>query len=714
MRCAGRILWVLAIMLVSALAAHAQAPACTGPLATIFSPAPGSTLPAGDVTFQWCNANADYFLTIESTLGAHDIFNAIVRVNTLTLGTGCATAPPFGCIPPNGETIFVTLWTQTNGGKTFQAAPLVVYSAASSGPVTPSPSTTTAGNASASFSNNPQNVTLTAAVTSTGGLVNQGTVTFQVLDGAVNIGSPVTTSTVTSGSASATYLLPGGTSAKNYTIRATYSGGTNFEPSSGAGTLTVNPGPPAPAATTTTVNPQSATFSAAAQNVTLTATVSANSTVNEGTVTFQLVDSTANPVGTAVSSATLSNGTASVIYPLPAGLTAASYTIEAAYSGGTNFQPSSNTATLTVNPVAPPPGQSPTTTNPSDNAVAFSRAVQHVTLTAAVEVPGVVVNEGTVTFQVMDGATKIGQPVPSSVLTNGNGSVSYVLPAGTLAKAYTIHASYSGGPDFEASSGSSTLTVNKAPSITQFTSTAPASLAFGQTYSPAATSTGDGVLTIGVSGECSSAGGVITITAAPGTCVVSAAESEGANFLGSSATPQSISIQAPDFSLAIGPPSVTIASPGGSATASLTITGQTGYNGTIAFTPASCTGLPAKSACSFSPSSVTGSGNTTITITTAAPQSAGLVNAPTLGWSVAGGFTLAGVLLLGIPRPRRRWTGTLGLLLLGLLWIGAGCGGSAAFNTAQTPGTPTGTFTVTVTASSGGLTHNTAFTLNVQ
>src|SRR2546421_1711186 len=31
---------------------------------------------AGAVTFEWCNANADYFLIVESVSGAHDIFFA--------------------------------------------------------------------------------------------------------------------------------------------------------------------------------------------------------------------------------------------------------------------------------------------------------------------------------------------------------------------------------------------------------------------------------------------------------------------------------------------------------------------------------------------------------------------------------------------------------------------------------------------------------------
>jgi hypothetical protein len=114
---------------------------CPGPVAQITSPPPGSTLPAGAVTFAWCHASGDYFLDIESVPGAHDIFFAFpVGVESITLGPGCAPAPPIGCIPPNGETIFVTLWTNVaeNGRRNYIPAPVVTFTAAKSIP-TPVP-----------------------------------------------------------------------------------------------------------------------------------------------------------------------------------------------------------------------------------------------------------------------------------------------------------------------------------------------------------------------------------------------------------------------------------------------------------------------------------------------------------------------------------------------------------------------------------------------
>lgn len=684
-----------------------QAQTCSGQLAQITSPTPGSVLPSGAVTFDWCNASGDYFLDIESVLGAGDIFFAKVTVTSVTLGPACAPTPPTGCIPDLGETIYVTLWTNVGPGKNYQAAPTLTYTAPNSGPVNPVPTTTTVGNASATFSSSLQSVTLTATVTSAASTVNQGNVTFQVKDGATNIGTAETSATLATGSASVVYDLPGGTAAKTYTIQASYSGGTNFDPSSGSGTLTVNAAPPTPVPTTTTVDPQAVTFSSAAQNVTLTAAVASTSAVNEGTINFRVVDAAANPIGTPVTSATLSNGLASAIYALPANLAAAGYTIQAAYSGGTNFDPSSGSGTLTVN-AAPPPTQSATATNVGSNAVIFSSGIQHVTLTAAVSVAGGIVNEGTVTFQVVDAATNpIGTAVPSATLTNGNASVSYELPAGTGANPYTVQATYSGGTNFAASNGTGTLIINKAQSTTTFTSTAPATMIEGQTYTPNATSTGDGVLTIGVSGSCSIASGVVTISpvAISGTCTVTATESDGNNFVGSSATPQSITVQTA-FSFPTSPSPITISAPGGSGTTTLNITSDPGFTGTINF---SCTGLPAKSSCSFSPPAA---GVVTITVTTTAPVVSMLKGAPGLNlWTTGGGIALAGVFFGGIAGKRRRWSMLLGLLVIAFLLTGVGCGG-ATHNTI--PGTPPGTSTVTVTGTSGPLTHSTTFTLNVQ
>jgi hypothetical protein len=62
----------------------------------------------------------------------------------------------------------------------------------------------------------------------------------------------------------------------------------------------------------------------------------------------------------------------------------------------------------------------------------------------------------------------------------------------------------------------------------------------------------------------------------------------------------------------------------------------------------------------------TTAGTATLTISTTAPKSAALTHPkrPGVPWYVAGGATLACLLLFGIPARRRRWQTMLGMLAL--------------------------------------------------
>ncbi|HEX8696613.1 MAG TPA: MBG domain-containing protein, partial [Longimicrobium sp.] len=101
-------------------------------------------------------------------------------------------------------------------------------------------------------------------------------------------------------------------------------------------------------------------------------------------------------------------------------------------------------------------------------------------------------------------------------------------------------------------SATGTLVIGKATPSVSFTSSAPATLAYHGTYTPTASTTGDGALTIGAGGACSIAGGVVTIDAGSGTCTVTASVAEGANYLGAAATPQSISAAKAAATLTLG------------------------------------------------------------------------------------------------------------------------------------------------------------------
>jgi hypothetical protein len=370
--------------------------------------------------------------------------------------------------------------------------------------------TTTADDATATFSGSAQNVTLTANVTSSAGPVNEGTVTFTILQGTTVIGTATTSTTVSNGQASVSYVLPAGTAAGTYTIDAVYNPGADFSGSSdNTHTLTISAG-----STTTTADDATATFSGSAQNVTLTANVSSDAgPVNEGTVTFTILQGT-TVIGTATTSDTVSNGAASVTYVLPAGTPSGSYTIDAVYNPGPHFTGSSdNTHTLTINPESNPAS---TTTTASDVTVPFSTSDQNVTLTANVSSDAGPVNEGTVTFTILQGTTVIGTATTSNTVSNGQASVSYVLPAGTAAGTYTIDAVYNPGPDFTGSEDSThTLTVKTVAATTTTADDATA------TFSGSAQNV---MLTANVSSDAGPVNeGTVTFTILQGTTVIGTA-----------------------------------------------------------------------------------------------------------------------------------------------------------------------------------------------
>ena len=86
-------------------------------------------------------------------------------------------------------------------------------------------------------------------------------------------------------------------------------------------------------------------------------------------------------------------------------------------------------------------------------------------------------------------------------------------------------------------------------------------------------------------------------------------------------------------------------------------------------------------------------------------------------WYAAGGTTLACLLFFGIPARRRRWRTILGMFVLLALLAGglASCGGKSngGGGGGGNSGTTTGTYTITVTGTSGSIVQTTTVTLTV-
>jgi Pro-kumamolisin, activation domain/Bacterial Ig-like domain (group 3) len=176
-----------------------------------------------------------------------------------------------------------------------------------------------------------------------------------------------------------------------------------------------------------------------------------------------------------------------------------------------------------------------------------------------------------------------------------------------------------------------------------------------------------------------------------------------------------------DFALTPSLPSVSTV-PGVPGILQLYVLGQSSFSGAVAFASTSCSGLPKESTCTFSPGSMTAPGYVNLTInTTASHTVAASLKAEQSGlWACSFGLPLAAILLIDV---RRRLWPTLSILcivtflLLGVA-CGGGSGGAGGGGGGDDPGTPPGSYAITVTGTSGSgstaLTHTTTFTLVVQ
>ena len=167
----------------------------------------------------------------------------------------------------------------------------------------------------------------------------------------------------------------------------------------------------------------------------------------------------------------------------------------------------------------------------------------------------------------------------------------------------------------------------------------------------------------------------------------------------------------PGFLLTMSPPSQSIHA-GTSATYTATITPENGFSGNVSF---SCEGLPPHSQCTFTPSTVATAGSavtTTLAITTTAPT---LAKSRLSRWPAFAIVFPMICLFPGRRRPTSRSACLLPLFMAALSLL-ASCGGGGGTTTApRTPvgGTPAGSYSVMVKATSGTLQSSTGVSITV-
>jgi hypothetical protein len=191
---------------------------------------------------------------------------------------------------------------------------------------------------------------------------------------------------------------------------------------------------------------------------------------------------------------------------------------------------------------------------------------------------------------------------------------------------------------------------------------------------------------------------ITTTLTTSGNHTITALYSGDVNY--SSSVSSALAIGVEDFTL--NATSTTISAPGQSGTATISITDSTNFTLPINFT-CSLPNQMTESACFVNPNTITGSGQVALTVNTT-PEHALVhphVGIPPLGTvsRIALGTValLLAAFMLWIPRRRWRVPAMLGLIVLGILSFVAGCGSNGKTD----PGTPTGSYNVVVTGTSG-------------
>jgi uncharacterized repeat protein (TIGR01451 family) len=298
--------------------------------------------------------------------------------------------------------------------------------------------------------------------------------------------------------------------------------------------------------------------------------------------------------------------------------------------------------------------------------------------------------------------TKIG--AVSTLTVTGAPTPTTVGVGNTLTFKYTIKNT---GPD---PAFNVTLTdVVPSSGATFSSATASPGSCTGATGTPAAVTCAIGSLAVNATATVSI---VVTPTAAAPTGIGNSATVTFNNGSTVTATASPTPIVT-DFRVDVSPSTATVVA-GHTATYTITVTPLPTYSGSVALSCSS--GLPTGAACTITSSPVTLPNTSPVTAQLAISTTSRPINTAQLKLNsliYALWLPIGGIALLG-RGGRRRWLTFLGIMILAaLIALQFGCGSSGT-TPPVTGGTPAGTYTITVSASSGSASRTSPLTLVVQ
>ncbi len=645
----------------------------------------GSTIPTGGVTFMDTVGSTTISLNGGAPVTLNGAGTAILTGVTLAgAGTHTITANYAGVTGSFAASSNVT--TLTVGKDTaVLAGPVTQPVQVPSGTAGSVPVTVTG----------PYSVSVVAAPT--------GSVTYTVLNSlSVSVASGTATLTAGETASTATVPLSSSLTPGSYTVSVTYGGDSNYAASVAATTVAVVVGLITP--TIDWTPPAPITYGATLSGV-LNASAVSGSTAVPGSFAY-----TATPQGGSAGAVT---GTTV--------LGAASYTLAATFTPTDTTIYASASATVSLTVAKAVPGVAlVASVNP---AVVAAPVTFTATVSSSAGTPS-----GSVSFY--DGTTLLGPR------TLALGVAAYTTSSLTVG-AHSITAAYGGDSNFSALTSSvlaETVTVPATTATSTTLTASPNPLADGQpatltaTVTPAPTGTPAGIVsfysgtTLLGTGTLNSSG-VATFTTSSlvvGTDSLTSVYPGNASFAASTSSAVGEIVNTA-FTVS-GPTNPVPVAPGGAATFDLTVPPLGGAFDSVV--TLSATGLPPGATATFNPPTVTPgiAGSPTVMTIQLATLAAGNSAASNSARDLPGrrkGLPLApftlGFAVFGAVLGRKRIPRALALgLALGVLGVSTlvvtGCGGGFA----NTPSTPAGNYTVTVTGTSGSFQASTTVTLVVE